>query len=720
MPATTERDQNGQVSEPEIRDGLQLQHQQSLEMVQIMLHVTLGTLFYLREFLPLECFDDRDLKQAHREQKFSYEDFVSSSGAPSSLSESVSEQTFGQRKRGQPLKILLRNTNPKTDMILDLLEHGIFDALKKRVLEAIQLTVVVDKEAPENVLETYTFSFKYTSQSTDPNSCLESLSLDPVGCVADMRTTQAARTGLEMIVRRLITLSAFLPILPNKRSLGIHLFYTKDCSPDYDPPGFTASKDDIIRYPLEENWRKESQSCGSMTTADHKVGLRVTSMKWTGPDLEGSDAAPAIPEDIEYHDEVVRGSDIGFPEDEELSSQAEKAKNKNEGTTQSTSIHGDMSQVAESSLESTQARQDIMGKQRLQQMIPTSSFYSGSDLVPTQPLHAKPVKDIESEKLSQITTEKFVLSAAKAAEIKAYRLLQDHNESERGMVDCQCDWDGEEPEMLECSFCRTRQHLICYGYRNKQDARLPDIHACYKCLLLPNEPRVLRSIQDLVPLRRALLVILDDGYPLKIGDLGEKIHCSGPTAKQITDELKKRGILESTPGSKARGFSRTGLPRYRIVETEEARQTMEEKILNPMAKIDDHYVHSGTHTGRKQAEKDDSSADSNDDGEDKQETPRMSLRQTRKRKQLDEKATPKSAASTRVTRSSEAAVAPATPTSAVSTRVTRSSEAAAQATLAKDSPDGDQSLRRSSRKKRKMSNYRHLIDIGASPSGDEK
>lgn len=139
----------------------------------------------------------------------------------------------GQGKRSQPLKILVRGSDPKVDTILELLvrmlshasrfdvanrvkEHGIFDALQKHVLEAVQLTVLVDKDIPSNVLESYTFTFKYTGGYNDVDGRLESLSLDPVGCVADMKTVQSARMGLEMIVRRLITLSAFLPALPSK------------------------------------------------------------------------------------------------------------------------------------------------------------------------------------------------------------------------------------------------------------------------------------------------------------------------------------------------------------------------------------------------------------------------------------------------------------------------------------------------------------------------
>lgn len=153
------------------------------------------------------------------------------------------------------------------------------------MLEAIQLTILVDKETPSNVLESYTFSFKYSGAPGDVDSHLESLALDPVGCVADMKTAQTARTGLEMIVRRLITLSAFLPTLPSirfalhrpaaanacldKRSLGIHLFYTEDCPREYEPPGFATAANDTINYPLNENWRKESQSCGVMDSGFH-------------------------------------------------------------------------------------------------------------------------------------------------------------------------------------------------------------------------------------------------------------------------------------------------------------------------------------------------------------------------------------------------------------------------------------------------------------------
>lgn len=70
-----------------------------------------------REFLPLACFDDRDLKQAQKERKFSYKEFINGKAR----SDKLPDPAFGQGKRGQPLKVITRNSDPKADMLLDVL-----------------------------------------------------------------------------------------------------------------------------------------------------------------------------------------------------------------------------------------------------------------------------------------------------------------------------------------------------------------------------------------------------------------------------------------------------------------------------------------------------------------------------------------------------------------------------------------------------------------------
>jgi hypothetical protein len=96
-----------------------------------------------------------------------------------------------------------------------LQERGVFDALSKNILDALQLTIFVDKNEPTHVLESYTFTFNYTGTRGDASSRLASISLAAGGRESEVKTFRTAKQGLESIIRRLITLSAFLPVLPS-------------------------------------------------------------------------------------------------------------------------------------------------------------------------------------------------------------------------------------------------------------------------------------------------------------------------------------------------------------------------------------------------------------------------------------------------------------------------------------------------------------------------
>ncbi|KKK13584.1 hypothetical protein AOCH_002751 [Aspergillus ochraceoroseus] len=697
-------------------DPLLMQKQQSLEMVKIMLHF--GTLFYLREFLPLPCFDDRDLKETHRQQKFSYHEFVNGN-LISSIARENSDATFGSGRRGQPLKILLRGSDPKTDSILDVLETGIFDAMSKRVLEAVQLTILVDKNAPDNVLESYTFSFKYTGGQGNLNDRLESISVEPVGYTANMKCAQTARVGLETIVRRLITLSSFLPTLPNKRNLGIHLFYTEDCPSNYEPPGFTDARDGTLHYPLAENWTKETQTCGVMDSGCHKVGLKVTSLKWTGPEPEGSDSLPQIPPNLEYKDTVPRSDDIGV---EDCSKQ------------QKSTDGGNLHEVT----------QDVAERERLRMMIPSQeTLSSDTDFIPTQPLRASLVAGPDNmEATGQCQTHRFLLSRRKMEEIREYFDSRNsgalrNGEIWRHAVRCECGWEGEEKAMLECAFCHTRQHLVCYGYEGVQDPRIPDVHACYRCLLEQNESSILHEVKKLTLVRRTLRVILEEGYPCRTALFSEKTHCSGSTVIQITNRLRKEGFLQPTPGSKSKGFLRKGLPKFRVPHSEDIRQRMKREILDPMVKIQHHYTKQFPHDSLEAPSP--PATDLNNLSTPNSQQEEISASGYDTENQGTQKSNDRFASSTTVSHNGKdkpsliyckpyvaGHLNPSTADTAIPTRKrTRSSQIHPEpgviplpTTPTHGSP-GD-GLRRSARKKRKISNYSKLIDVGAETSDSEQ
>ncbi|KAL4994987.1 HORMA domain-containing protein [Aspergillus recurvatus] len=694
-------------------DGLVMHQQQSLEMVKIMLHVSIGTLFYLREFLPLQCFDDRDLKTAQRQQKFSYREFIDNSLNPS-VSNGVADSTFGTGKRGQPLKIIVRGSEPKADMIINVLETGIFDALSKSVLEAIQLTIITDKEAPENVLESYTFSFRYSERLGDLSKRLESLSIQPCGYVANMKSAHTARVGLESIVRRLITLSSFLPTLPNKRALGVHLFYTEDCPPDYEPPGFSGAKDDIIKYPLSDHWMKESQVCGRMQSGWHTVGLKVTSLKWIGPEPEESESIPQIPAQIEYRDAVTRGEDIGI-EDEESKLQSSQGE---VGSSQ-------------------EATQDVAERERLQSMMPSQEVQSSNmDLISTQPF--KPV--LTTEKEDTETTggnQKFVLREEKIAELRKTSKAQKANGQDSFAVRCQCDWKGEEEDMITCSFCHTRQHRLCYGYVDAHKFGVSDVHACYRCLLEPSESKVLESLNNVVLARRALTLISDEGIPSSNMAFGEKIHCSDKAIARLKEFLKRKGIFQATPGYTPKESVRRGLPPYCIPNKDSVQETIKQDIMNPMAKIQHHYTTkhapysvealslpftsqadglrkptSQTNVIPRRSNKADEQQ-ANESRDKSIDSPRQASTSQRRTRSSNVQAlfTPQPVKETprstrKRTRSSQIGPdpAPVTPSQSTTTDPERESEGP----------------RRSGRKKRrKVSNYSKLIDVGAETSGNE-
>lgn len=77
---------------------------------------------------------------------------------------------------------------------------------------------------------------------------------------------------------------------------------------------------------------------------------------------------------------------------------------------------------------------------------------------------------------------------------------------------------------MTCSFCHTCQHLLCYGFESLDDPRIPDTHACYQCLFEPDETNLLREMNTIVLLRRALRVILNEGFPNRTSIFTQKLR----------------------------------------------------------------------------------------------------------------------------------------------------------------------------------------------------
>ncbi|KAK2744023.1 DNA binding protein [Myotisia sp. PD_48] len=307
-----------------------------------------------------------------------------------------------------------------------------------------------------------------------------------------------------------------------------------------------------------------------MDTGLHSVGLNVTSLKCTVGECENDAGEIQIPESLEYTDEVVRGYEIGF-ENQEVQESTSEALPPGEA----------ISQI------STQTRRDAEARIILENML--SSRLEDSQLVPTQ------VQPCSSPELVETNCKyKASLSSFKVSQIQGNGLLA-RTASAAGLASdackarCQCGNDELDVDMLQCSFCNTKQHLICYGFLHPNDQRIPATHACYKCLLEPEEFSIMKQMYTLVLLRKAIKIINDEGYPNQIKDFAQKMHCSGQTIVQVIGVLKKKKLISATPGSKSRGFAAKKLPKFSIPASEEVKKILRQEIFNPLAKISHHY-----------------------------------------------------------------------------------------------------------------------------------
>lgn len=100
------------------------------------------------------------------------------------------------------------------------------------------------------------------------------------------------------------------------------------------------------------------------------VGLKVTSLKWTGPEPEDPEVSPEIPQEIEYPDAVQRAADIGFV-DENNAHNGWGTENCMTLRVMSSNYPLTVITVLGNSQEATH---DVTERQKLRMMIPVSSL----------------------------------------------------------------------------------------------------------------------------------------------------------------------------------------------------------------------------------------------------------------------------------------------------------------------------------------------------------
>ncbi|KAF2178333.1 hypothetical protein K469DRAFT_335916 [Zopfia rhizophila CBS 207.26] len=644
---------------------------QSTEVVQTLLHGSISCLSYLRSLFDEKCFDDQfyETSNAH----WAYDDYAAGLSQP--------KQT---KQTGTRMKVLRRGRSSNVDRLLDWLEKGAFDALRRNVLRALQLNIFEDPDKPSNVIELYTFTFHYTDSPKEPR---ELTGIEMAGPRGYEVTIKNAKYAMQMFIRRLIALCGTLPDLPQRRYLKMHLFYTDDCHKEYHPPGFDASVGNSIFFP-NTDCKKMTSSCGEMNAGFHNVCLRVSHLTLShaaNVDCEDSIVDTALPNDLAYTTPANREDDIAL-DVTEAPSRATQGENEEATPSQSTNSHDmeglkllngphqtqgsllgrnvldeqspsvlssvptttspdvDLDMIPERPpLEIQQPQQlgytstprrasrpmedtvtpavaegldvpmgtgettgssfepeDLRIKERLKQMLKPSG--QDHDMEDTQqqsgPLQQPGKQSDISEQMSILQ-----LSQAKIQELETRRsnILPPRKHGlnvrrrsgsasadlggECDVINCQCGWNEEEDDMINCSFCDTWQHLHCYGFRGSEDARIPAVHACYQCLLHSREDALLRELRDLALLRRGVHILETKGFS-NDKEFSNVLHCDLQTASRLASHLRKEGYLVPSLVSKK---SFAGKPRFSLSRADTVVDRMIKQYFDPLSKIAHHF-----------------------------------------------------------------------------------------------------------------------------------
>lgn len=226
--ACEQRMRNGQGSQ--LLPNLVATEQQSLIVVKKLLAIAVSSITYLRGLFP--------------------------------------EKAYGSKYVEEQKVMILREERscPGASQIVQWMQ-GCFDALQRKYLRMVVLSIYTDPENPKTVTECYQFRIQYTDKG--PQMDFESKNNKKVTTMACSNTKKASI----LLVRKLYTLMQNLGPLPDNVCLNMKLSYYDNVTPqDYQPPGFKEGDSDSIEFDKEP----VKLTMGEVVTPFHTLKVDVT------------------------------------------------------------------------------------------------------------------------------------------------------------------------------------------------------------------------------------------------------------------------------------------------------------------------------------------------------------------------------------------------------------------------------------------------------------
>ncbi|XP_059364744.1 HORMA domain-containing protein 1 isoform X3 [Carassius carassius] len=177
------------------------------------------------------------------------------------------EKAYGRKYVGELKVLILREHScPGAQQIVQWLQ-GCFDALQRRYLRMVLLSIYCDPDNPQKVTECYQFKINYTENG--PQMDFESKNGQSLTKMACDNTQKSSM----LLVRKLYMLMQNLGPLPDNVCLNMKLFYYDEVTPqEYQPPGFKDDDNETLIFEREP----VNLTMGEVVTPFHSLRMNVT------------------------------------------------------------------------------------------------------------------------------------------------------------------------------------------------------------------------------------------------------------------------------------------------------------------------------------------------------------------------------------------------------------------------------------------------------------
>uniref|UniRef100_UPI0037E995FC HORMA domain-containing protein 1 n=1 Tax=Semicossyphus pulcher TaxID=241346 RepID=UPI0037E995FC len=177
------------------------------------------------------------------------------------------EKAYGSKYVEDQKVMILREERscPGASQIVQWMQ-GCFEAIQKKYLRTVIMSIYTDQENPEKVTEFYQFRIQYTTEGAQVDFESNNNNMLSMSC----SNTKKASI---LLVRKLYTLMQNLGPLPDNVCLNMKLAYYDNVTPqDYQPPGFKEADGDTMEFEKEP----VRLTMGEVVTPFHTLKLDMT------------------------------------------------------------------------------------------------------------------------------------------------------------------------------------------------------------------------------------------------------------------------------------------------------------------------------------------------------------------------------------------------------------------------------------------------------------